>query len=240
MVIPVISLYESPKIREVTGETIRPGGFDLTDRAVFRCGFSPGERILDAGCGTGATVERLTVRHGLRAAGIDASRVLLARGVADGRSRGLVAAAIPRIPFKPGVFGGVFCECVLSLIPDRKSALMQFHETLKPGGYLVLTDIYARSDYPAASPPVTGIQTCINGALPLPALSDLITGAGFAIRLVEDHSALLRELAVRLIFEHGSLSAFWESWCSNEMAIETHAAVNRLKPGYYLLIAQKD
>jgi arsenite methyltransferase len=238
--IPAISLYESPKIREVTGETIRPGGFDLTDRAVSRCGFFPGERILDAGCGSGATVERLTVRHGLRATGIDASRVLLARGAADGRARRLVAAVIPRIPFKPGVFGGVFCECVLSLIPDRKSALLQFHTVLKPGGFLVLTDIYARSDEPAGNPPVPGIHTCINGALPLAAISDLVTGAGFAIRLVEDHSALLRELSVRLIFEHGSLEAFWESWCAKETVSETRAAVNRLKPGYYLLIAQKD
>lgn len=240
MVIPAISLYESPAIREVTGETIRPGGFDLTDRAVSRCGFPSGERILDAGCGTGATVERLRRQHGLRAFGVDASRVLLARGVAEGRSRGLVTAVIPRIPFKPGVFGGVFCECVLSLIPDRKSALLQFREVLKPGGYLVLTDIYARSDDAAATPPVPGIQTCINGALPLSTLSDLITGAGFAIRLVEDHSALLRELAVRLIFEHGSLAAFWESWCSKATVGDTQVAVNRLKPGYYLLIAQKD
>jgi arsenite methyltransferase len=240
MAIPAVSLYESPKIREVTGETIRPGGFDLTDRAVSRCGFSPGERILDAGCGTGATVERLVTRHGLRAVGIDASRVLVTQGAADGRGRFLVSATIPQLPFKPGVFGGIFCECVFSLVSDREAALVRFYDALKADGYLVLTDIYARSDEVSSNPPLPGIHTCINGALPMNTISHLVAGAGFTVRMVEDHSALLRELAVRLIFEHGSLAAFWETWCSKETATETCATMNRLKPGYYLLIAQKE
>ncbi|MFH0726497.1 MAG: methyltransferase domain-containing protein [Pseudomonadota bacterium] len=237
---PAVSLYESPEIREVTGETIRPGGFSLTDRAVPRCGFSHGNLILDAGCGTGATVERLVTRHGLRAVGVDISRLLLSQGAAKNQNRTLAVATIPRLPFKPGVFDGVFCECVLSLVPDRAGTLRGFCDVLKPDGYLVLTDIYARSDRMTPDLPVPGVRTCINGALPLDTLSGLVTGAGFTIHLIEDHSALLRELAVRLIFEFGSLSQFWGSWCSKETATETRETVNRLKPGYYLLIAQKN
>jgi SAM-dependent methyltransferase len=240
MFIPEISLYESPKIQAVTGETIRPGGFGLTDRAASRCGFSPGHHILDAGCGTGASIERLVTRHGLRTVGIDMSRLLLTQGAAQGRDRVLTAATIPRLPFKPGVFDGVFCECVLSLVPDRAGALQGFFDVLKPNGYLVLTDIYARSDRTTPTPPVPGMQTCINGALPMDSISGLVTGAGFTVGFIEDHSALLRELAVRLIFEFGSLSHFWGSWCSKETVTETCTAVNRLKPGYYLLIAQKN
>jgi arsenite methyltransferase len=55
--------YENPKIHEVTGETIRPGGFALTKRAIEYCGFGKGARLLDVGCGLGATVEYLVDQH---------------------------------------------------------------------------------------------------------------------------------------------------------------------------------
>lgn len=53
------TVYENKDMRGVTGDTLRPGGMFLTDRAVKICDFKNGDKILDVGCGMGATVEKL-------------------------------------------------------------------------------------------------------------------------------------------------------------------------------------
>ena len=57
----------------LTGQTLRPGGLHLTARAVDFCGFAPGDRILDAGCGYGVTGRYLSDEYGIRVVGIDIS-----------------------------------------------------------------------------------------------------------------------------------------------------------------------
>jgi arsenite methyltransferase len=235
-----ISLYESPELQKVTGETLRPGGFELTDRAILWCRFPAGEKILDAGCGTGATVFRLSFYHHLFAVGVDASLLLLRQEERHGNLRMRVAGQLPQLPFKRASFGGIICECVLSLVTERPETLRRFYDILKPGGYLILTDIYARSNGLNDVQPVPGIQSCINGALPLESIRELVSDAGYIVQLVEDHTAYLRELSVKLIFEFGSLSRFWEAWCSPSAASRACNAMRQLKPGYYLLIAQKE
>ena len=53
------SVYENEDMRRVTGDTLRPGGMFLTDRAIKICDFKYGDKILDVGCGMGVTVEKL-------------------------------------------------------------------------------------------------------------------------------------------------------------------------------------
>ena len=45
---------------------LRPGGLELTDRIVALARLPRGARVLDVGCGSGATVAHLADRHGLR------------------------------------------------------------------------------------------------------------------------------------------------------------------------------
>ena len=65
--------YESAGLREVTGPTLRPGGFSLTRRAVELCNLPAGALVLDIGCGLGATVHWLEANFGLKTLGLDAS-----------------------------------------------------------------------------------------------------------------------------------------------------------------------
>ena len=48
----------------------RPGGFELTDRALALARLSAGARVLDVGCGLGASVAHLVDHCGLRAVGL--------------------------------------------------------------------------------------------------------------------------------------------------------------------------
>ena len=52
------ALWEQDDFQRAAGETWRPGGLALTRRALELgarcCGFAPGARLLDMGCGAGA------------------------------------------------------------------------------------------------------------------------------------------------------------------------------------------
>jgi arsenite methyltransferase len=50
-----------------------PGGLHLTAWAVDFCGFAPGDRVLDVGCGYGVTGRYLSDEFGIRVVGIDIS-----------------------------------------------------------------------------------------------------------------------------------------------------------------------
>jgi len=114
---------------------MRPGGLALTEEALAACGLTPPARVLDAGCGTGAVVERLR-SLGYRADGIDL----------DARARCSVRGRIENLPVKTAACDCVLCECVLSLVPDREACLRELHRVLKPAGSAVLSDVYDRRD----------------------------------------------------------------------------------------------
>ncbi len=56
--------------RHDDGAPLRPGGADLTQRALHCAGFRAGERVLDLGCGVGVAT-RLLREHGCTALGLD-------------------------------------------------------------------------------------------------------------------------------------------------------------------------
>jgi arsenite methyltransferase len=82
----VCRIYELPGVQRVTGATIRPGGLALTRRAVALADLPAGARVLDVGCGAGATLDYLA-GLGLRATGIDPSAKLLEQGTAEKLTR---------------------------------------------------------------------------------------------------------------------------------------------------------
>jgi arsenite methyltransferase len=233
------SLYESKEMRAVTGPTIRPGGLALTDRALTLCRLPARARVLDVGCGIGATVEFLRRERHHEAFGVDNSSLLLKEGIGKKPNLGLLQASAENLPFPDRCFSALFCECVLSLLHDPVSALGEFARVLGPGGNLILSDVYARMPDEASSLMHMPIRCCIQGAVGRKQISARIEEGGFATVIWEDHSALLKQLAGQLIFSFGSLNAFWAVTCSGEDPRVVRETVKRARLGYYLLIARR-
>ncbi|WP_022666527.1 DVU_1556 family methyltransferase [Desulfospira joergensenii] len=238
-------LFRQKALINVTGHTLRPGGLMLTSRAVDFCGFDPGARVLDAGCGYGMTARYLSDRFGIRALGADLGLDMLEMAAAKSGDRiPFAQVKLPFLPFGSGSLDGIFSECVFSLIREKERCLEEFLRCLRRNGKLILTDLYIPQRFAGMEPETRNPSqafSCLDGALPILDLIRTIEDAGFQIDIIEDHTRLLKQLAGQMIFEHGSLDRFWEKTdariCDSGLASSCRSG--RLRPGYCMIIAGK-
>lgn len=237
----VFRLYESSVLSQTTGETLRPGGFLLTDLGVKSCDFLPGAKVLDVGCGSGATVERLVSLYQFQALGLDSSEALLETGRKKNPGLNLIRGLGEDLPFPAKHIDGVLAECALSVMEDLDQVLKEIFRVLKPGGWLVINDVYARNPEGLKPLQELNFETCIRRALPKEKLLNKLVGNGFNIVDWSDHTNLLTQLTVNLIMTHGSMTKFWlkSSSCSVDPNL-AQAAIKQAKMGYFQLIAKKD
>ncbi|GAA1483791.1 class I SAM-dependent methyltransferase [Brachybacterium fresconis] len=113
--------YNRPEIREMLGEV-------------------HGRRVLDAGAGSGVTIEDL-LDGGASVVGIDGSAQMLRLArerVGDGAEL-IVADLGAPLPFDDGAFDDVVCSLTLHNLRDWDAPLTEFRRVLKPGGRLLLS-----------------------------------------------------------------------------------------------------
>lgn len=113
----------------------------LGRRVMAALALKPGERVLDVGCGAGATTLDLAaaVTPGGEAVGVDISRPLLE--AARRRSEGMagvrfVEGDAQAYRFEPTAFDAVFSRFGVMFFGDPPAAFANLRRTLKPGGRL--------------------------------------------------------------------------------------------------------
>ena len=252
------NLYEFPLLRRVTGDTLRPGGLKVTASALELCGFSHGAKLLDVGCGAGASLAFLGAQ-GFLPVGMDASPVLLAEAQSHGP---VVLGDAQALPVSSGSFQGVFCECVVSLLDKPDAFFQESYRVLDHDGWLVVSDIVrmplpfsassasssplsADSALPSTHPcnnqlktPLEHEKSCLDGAKTRQSMERLFQEHGFVVRHVVDYRRSLVELAAKMVWEFGSMNAFWELWRQNT-STECLGAPCAKQFGYELFIGQK-
>ncbi len=230
------SAYLSPKLQKITGGMLRPGGLFLTDRALDLCRFPPQSRLLDLGCGLGATMRHMRAAHDHNIVGLDLSFQMLSKAGADFPEGIFIQAAADAVPLSAECMEGIFGECVMSLMPDPACVLAECCRILRPKGKLVLTDLYVRHPQMKNQFSNSTSVSCLTGARGQSELSQMIIDAGFEIVHWEDHTDLLTQLAVNMIFSEGSMDWFWDLIGGGG---HNRQDICRSKPGYFLMIACK-
>jgi SAM-dependent methyltransferase len=231
--------YEQESVRQVLGETLRPGGLALTERALAFCSLPAGVSLLDVGCGLGTTVHYLR-DHGYCASGIDLSPLLLQAGRRRYVASPLLQARGERLPLGTERFAAVIAECTLSVLADAGAALAEFHRLLSWGGYLVISDIYARNPDGLPRLRELPLTSCLRGAKSQAEVTAMVINHGFKLVLWEDHSEFLRRLAGPGAIALGSPAQFWGGAAGGGLyALDNQLAISKARTGYFLLIAKK-
>lgn len=101
--------------------------------------FAPGGRLLDAGCGTGGLLARMSRElPGRDTVGLDANPVAC-RWSAEKSARPICAGSVNALPFADAVFAAIVSVDVLCHRGvDEARALEQFHRCLAGGGIVIL------------------------------------------------------------------------------------------------------
>lgn len=253
-------LYDDQKLRLAFGDHLRPGGTELTRRALSLFSFPKGGRIADLGCGTGSTLKLLR-ELGFDAVGLDISPTLLTEAAKRGP---VVEGDFHYLPWPDHCLDGIFCECSLSLAEDPRQALLECARVLKKSGGLVISDLTRKREI-GIERRSAETENRAFGVMTADELSTLLITTGFSLRHQINQDKALNELAARLVWNLGSTDKMKtalgldreKSRDRNEAALKPlpggrrpdkrrsggAAAPPRLeleKLGYQLIIAEKD
>lgn len=195
----------------------RPGGFIITERAILYCALQKGARLLDIGCGSGATVNYLQEKYGFEAFGIDIDL--------QNQQTNLIKATAKQIPFTDTSMDGVIMECSLSLMQDQNAVLHECLRVLKPNGRLIISDMYARGES-------AKFDGCLGNLDSKEILISLVENNGFKVELFEDYTHHLQTMWGQMIMDKGAQAFYCNLGVSPD-------EMKRIKCGYCLIIATK-
>lgn len=202
---------------------LRPGGLELTRYALQKTEVKQGELLLDIGCGDGSAALCAMQEFGQRVIAVDREE----QAVLISRSLGVDARRMDaaELALDGQVFNTVLMECVLSLVEQKEQVLGRIHDLLRPGGHLIINDVYQKLD--------CGDQK--NACVDLKELACLLEKLGMEIFFYEDRTKDLKTFLAQAIMSHGSLDAWFEAeggWspCSCQYGKGT---------GYFLLAVRK-
>lgn len=162
---------------------------------VFRLlpSLGPDIRLLDLGCGRGTTLSWLASHTPWSLWGADPD---LDSCTAPPDRVTLVQAAAEHLPFADGSFDIVMMECVFSLCQPQQT-LSQLRRILRPGGLVVLSDLFSRREESAS----------IDNSLLVRRIDreDELTGwfleNGFCLQKRQDFSRELQAMAGQMILD---------------------------------------
>ena len=213
--------------------TSRPGGFEVTDKALEKANYKMGSRILDIGCGEGDTVDYLN-RMGLKAEGIDINLAKI----------DTAKKTFPGIDVKFGdgtflddymsyTFDGVMMENSLSAMVQPDETLHEAYCVLKKGGRLIITDYYEIDPDPQKVKAVA-IEAARQARLPHnEGDCDAGTPSHFTDFCFE--GAFFKEPLIRMLEDELGMKVL----SFEDAGADVDADSKGRKLGYFILVAQK-
>ena len=147
-----------------------PGGTEHTIRLLKLAGLPDGARILDMGAGAGDAVH-LAEQMGYTAEGIDLAP----------RSKSVRQGDLLCTHYADGSFDAVLSQCAFFLSGDIPAALREAKRILRPGGLLLLSDVFFE-------PP-----------------EQLLSEAGFALRYQENMTEQWRDYYLEALWREETI-----------------------------------
>ncbi len=150
--------------------------------------------ILDAGCGIGGSARLLAKTFHCRVTGIDLAGTFietardLTRWCKLDSSIDYEQGSVLDMPFNTDTFDAVLCQHILMNIQDKKSALKEFYRVLKPGGSLILHEIFQGENKAIALPVPWAADPGISFLLPWEKFESFLAAPGFTLDYFSDET----------------------------------------------------
>ncbi|WP_415953089.1 class I SAM-dependent methyltransferase [Streptomyces sp. KLOTTS4A1] len=185
--------------------TARADGWDARfpdDGPAYEAGVAalalrPGDRVLDAGCGTGRALPALRAAVGTEGTvlGADLTPAMLQAAVRAGRGAqgALLLADVSRLPLRDGALDAVFAAGLISHLPEPASNLRELARVVRTGGRLALFHPIGRRALAARH----GREITPDDLRAEPNLRPLLAGCGWRLVSYVDEDARFLALAVR-------------------------------------------
>ncbi|MFI6275457.1 class I SAM-dependent methyltransferase [Streptomyces sp. NPDC050988] len=166
--------------------------------AVTELGLREGDRVLDAGCGTGRALPPLRDAVGPSGVvlGADLTPAMLQAAVRAGRDRDgqLLLADVAGLPLRSESLDAVFAAGLVAHLPNPSENLRELARVVKPDGTLALFHPIGRAALAARQ----GRRITSDDLRAEPNLRPLLSGSGWRLTSYVDEDSRFLALAVRL------------------------------------------